>query len=98
MKKEDWIRKLTSRKFWLALAAFIAGLVAFIKSPSDSTEAITSLIMSFGAVVAYIIGEGLTDAASVQSNQVVTYATSGYIETENEKPPESECEAEIGNE
>lgn len=90
MKKEDFIRKLTSRKFWMALAAFIAGLVAFINSPSGSTEAITSLIMSFGAVVAYIVGEGLTDVASIHADQTVTYTTSGYIDTEEEKPPENE--------
>lgn len=90
MTKNDWIRKLTSRKFWMALAAFISGLVAFINSPSGSPEAITSLIMSFGAVVAYIVGEGLADVASIHAVQTVTYTTSGYIETEDENPPDFE--------
>ena len=81
MTKEDWIRKLTSRKFWMALAGFIAGLVAFIHSPSGSSEAITSLIMSFGAVVAYIVGEGLADAAGAKADIL-------YLPDEEEKPPE----------
>ena len=34
MKKEDWIRKLTSRKFWLAIAGLVVGLVGFIQHPS----------------------------------------------------------------
>ena len=82
MTKDDWIRKLTSRKFWAAIAAFVAGLVTFFHSPSGSPEAITSLIMSFGAVVAYIVGEGIADAAG---------ASADIIELpEEEKPPEEE--------
>ena len=81
MTKEDWIRKLTSRKFWLAVAGLVAGIIAFVHSPSGSSEAITSLIMSFGSVVAYIVGEGLADAAGAQSDIV-------YIPQEEEKPPE----------
>ena len=79
MIKDDIKRKLCSRKFWMALAGFIAGLVAFIHSPSGSSEAITSLIMSFGAVVAYIVGEGLADAAGAKADML-------YME--EDKPPE----------
>ena len=59
----------------------IAGLVAFIHSPSGSSEAITSLIMSFGAVVAYIVGEGLADAAGAKAD---------VLYMEEDKPPEEE--------
>ena len=65
----------------MALAGFVAGLVAFIHSPSGSTEAITSLIMSFGAVVAYIVGEGLADAAGAKADMVYW---------EEDKPPEED--------
>lgn len=58
--KIDWKRKLTSRKFWLAVAAFIVGLVLAFKGQDEVS--ITGCVMSFGSVVAYIIGEGLTDA------------------------------------
>lgn len=80
MTKEDWFRKLCSRKFWAAIAGFVAGLVAFFKSPSGSGEAITSLIMSFGSVVAYIVGEGMADAAGAKADVVML--------PEEEKPPE----------
>ena len=80
MTKEDWIRKLTSRKFWMAVAGLVAGLVAFFRSPSGSGDAITSLIMSFGSVVAYIFGEGLADAAGAQADVIML--------PEEEKPPE----------
>lgn len=62
----DWKRKLTSRKFWMAVAGFITGLIAFINSPSGSPEAITSLVMQTGSIVAYIIGEGLADSNNSQ--------------------------------
>ena len=88
MTKEDWIRKLTSRKFWVAIAGFVAGLVAFIKSPSGSSEAVTGLIMSFGAVVAYIVGEGLADAIGAHSVQTVTYLSADDWQEPEEHPPE----------
>jgi len=88
MTKEDWIRKLTSRKFWLALAGLIAGLVAFFKQPTSDAEAITSLIMALGSVVAYCVGEGLADAAGAHAEQSVTYYVDDYTEDPEEKPPE----------
>ena len=59
----DWKRKLTSRKFWVAVAAFITPLMlAFGVSESDTTE-IVAIIMAGADVVAYIIAEGLVDAS-----------------------------------
>ena len=81
MKKEDWIRKLTSRKFWLAIAGLVVGLVGFIQHPSTDAEAITSLIMALGSVVAYIIAEGLVDAARE--------STTLYVDEPEEHPPEN---------
>lgn len=58
----DWKRKLTSRKFWMAVVAFITPLMlAFGVSESDTAE-IVAIIMAGADVVAYIIAEGLVDA------------------------------------
>ena len=57
----DWKRKLTSRKLWMAVAGFVTGVVLLVTG--GATEAnITGCVMALGSVVAYIIGEGLTDA------------------------------------
>lgn len=64
MNKIDWKRKLTSRKFWLAVVAFATGIMAAFKVDAETVEAVGGLIMSGAAVVAYIIGEGLADAAN----------------------------------
>ncbi len=62
--KDNIIRKLTSRKFWLATAAFISGLIAAFGGEAAVAETVSGCIMSGAAVVAYIIGEGLTDSVS----------------------------------
>ena len=80
MTKQDWIRKLTSRKFWAAVAGFVTGLVAFLQNPTGEATSITALIMAFGSLVAYIIAEGLIDAAHEQADT--------YIVEPEEKPPE----------
>ena len=80
MTKEDWIRKLTSRKFWIAVAGLITGLVGFMKNPTTDGEAITALIMALGSVVAYVIAEGLVDAARENADT--------YVVEPEEKPPE----------
>ncbi len=82
MLKEDWIRKLTSRKFWLAVAGLVCGLVNFLQHPTTDTEVISSLILALGSVVAFCISEGLVDAAR-EGGDV-------YVEPPEEKPPEEE--------
>ena len=64
MKKEDIIRKLTSRKFWLALIGFITALLIFFNVDSASVEKITSIIMAGGSLIAYILAEGFADGAN----------------------------------
>lgn len=65
MKNIDWKRKLTSRKLWLAVAGFVAGLVLALNGSAEAAETVSGCIMSGASVVAYIVGEGLTDAASI---------------------------------
>ena len=58
----DWKRKLTSRKFWMAVVAFITPLMlAFGVSESNAAQ-IVAIIMAGADVVAYIIAEGMVDA------------------------------------
>lgn len=61
----DWKRKLTSRKFWTAVANFVGMLLVAFHVPEGSVTQITALIMSGAGVIAYILAEGMTDAANV---------------------------------
>ncbi len=62
--KIDWKRKLTSRKFWVSVAGFVTGLVVIFGGSQDTADKISGSIMSGAAVVGYVLGEGLTDAAN----------------------------------
>lgn len=64
MKNIDWAKKLTSRKFWLAVVGLASGLVIAFNGSAETAETVSGCIMSLASVVAYIIGEGLTDASS----------------------------------
>lgn len=61
MEKIDWKRKLTSRKFWLAVATFVTMLMIFLKVDKGTAEQVAALIMAGATVIGYIVGEGLAD-------------------------------------
>lgn len=60
----DWKRKLSSRKFWVAVAGFVSGLIVALGGAQEVATQVSGLIMSGAAVVAYIVGEALADASS----------------------------------
>lgn len=62
--KIDWIRKLTSRKFWVALVGFVTALLVAFNVDAGSIEQVTSIIMSFASLIAYILAEGFIDATN----------------------------------
>lgn len=71
MKNFDWKRKLTSRKFWMALAAFVAGLILAFKGDAATAETVSGCIMSAASVIAYALGEGLADAGNKSNDEKV---------------------------
>ena len=64
MKWEDIQRKLTSRKFWLAIGSFVSMLIVALGGAEETATQVSALIMAGAAVVAYIIGEGMVDAGA----------------------------------
>jgi len=60
----DLKRKLTSRKFWLALVGFITPIMVMYKVPQETIAQVTSIIMAGATLIAYILAEGFTDAMS----------------------------------
>ena len=68
----DWKKKLTSRKLWVAVAGLVSGLVLAFKGSAELAETISGCVMAVASVIAYIVGEGLTDAAYANSNSTST--------------------------
>ena len=65
MKGINWVRKLTCRKLWTAVASFVSMMIVAMGGAENSATQVTALIMAGASVVAYIIGEGLTDSANI---------------------------------
>lgn len=67
--KIDWKRKLTSRKLWVALAGFVAGMIVIFGGSQETADKISGSIMSAAAVVGYVVGEGLADSTNGSHNE-----------------------------
>lgn len=67
MKKEDIIRKITSRKLWMAVAMFVSGLILAFDGENSTAETVSGCIMQGGAVVSYILAEGWADASGAEA-------------------------------
>ena len=61
--KINWKSKLTSRKFWLAVVGFVVPLLLAFGVPQIDVDQVVAIIMAGADLIAYIIGEGLIDAA-----------------------------------
>lgn len=61
--KINWLRKLTSRKLWVAIATMVTGYIMAFGGDAQTAETVAGCIMSTAAAVAYLIGEGLADSA-----------------------------------
>lgn len=68
MKEINWKRKLTSRKLWTAIGSFVSMMILATGGTESTATQITALIMAGASVVAYIIGEGLTDSAHIETS------------------------------
>lgn len=75
-----WVNKLTSRKLWVAVAAFVSGLIVAFKGDAETAEVVSGIILQGAAVLGYLLAEGLVDAKGAAS---VTVVPSEYV------PPDS---------
>lgn len=64
MTREDIIRKLTSRKFWIAVAAFLASVGASVAGiqTENTTIATVGIVCSVVSAAIYAAAEAYVDA------------------------------------
>lgn len=60
----DWKRKLTSRKFWMAVVGLVTQLMIAGGATESSVTQVTAVIMAAAVLITYILAEGWTDSAS----------------------------------
>ena len=68
MKKIDWVRKLTSRKFWASIATFVSMMIIACGGTENQSTQATALIMAGASIIAYVIAEGFADATYTDDN------------------------------
>lgn len=62
-----WVNKLTSRKLWVAVAAFVSGLIVAFKGDAETAEVVSGIILQGAAVLGYLLAEGLVDAKGAEA-------------------------------
>ena len=67
--KIDWKRKLTSRKFWLAVVGFVTPIMIACGATDIAVDQTVAVIMGGATLIAYIVGEGIADAASNKNDK-----------------------------
>ena len=67
--KINWKQKLTSRKFWAAVITFVTSILVAFGVPDLTIEQVIAIISAASAMIAYIIGEGLVDAARINNSE-----------------------------
>ena len=65
--KINWKQKLTSRKFWAAVTGFVTAMMVAFGVDDLTMEQVVALITAASTLIAYIIGEGMVDAARINS-------------------------------
>ena len=63
----NWKQKLTSRKFWAAIAAFAVSVLTAFGIEQVTIEQVTAIIAAVSTMIAYILGEGLVDSARIKA-------------------------------
>ena len=61
------LRKLTSRKLWMALAGIATGIAMALGAESTEITAVAGAVTAIASVVTYIITEGKVDAEGVKN-------------------------------
>lgn len=67
----DWKQKLTSRKFWATVVNFVTQLMIGFNVAESEVTKVAAIIMAGAGVIAYIVGEGMADAAGAKGDVVI---------------------------
>lgn len=75
--KDEIIQKLTSRKFWVAVAAFLGSIATTVGGLSTDNEAvaITGIICGTASAAIYAAAEAYTDGARAKADTKTTATT-----------------------
>lgn len=64
---KDFLKKLTSRKLWLAIAGVATGIAIIFGADAGEISTVAGAVLSVISVVTYIVTEGKVDAEGVKN-------------------------------
>lgn len=76
------LRKLTSRKLWMALAGVATGVAMALGADASEVQTVAGAVTALVSAVTYIIVEGKVDAEDVKNTTVQIQNTLEVIEDE----------------
>ena len=77
------LRKLSSRKLWLAAAGIAAGLAMALGVEASDVSAVAGAVTALSSVITYIVTEGKLDAERVKTAvENIQQAADALTETE----------------
>ena len=86
---KDILRKLSSRKLWMAVAGIVTGVAIALGVDASDIEVIVGAVVSVISAITYIVVEGKVDAESVKNAIESTQEAIDVIESiKNEKEDE----------
>lgn len=59
-------QKLSSRKFWVALATIISGILMMFGYAETDIQAVSGAVLTIGGAIGYMISEAIIDSQSVK--------------------------------
>ena len=66
MKNNDLKKKLSSRKFWVALSALACAICVMFGVDEMTVEKLAATISALGVLVTYILTEGYIDSKRIE--------------------------------
>ena len=69
MRGIDWKQKLSSRKFWMAVSAFVCAICVIFGVDELTVEKLAAIISALGVLAAYILTEGYVDTKRIEKEK-----------------------------
>lgn len=66
----NWKQKLSSRKFWAAVAGFVTAILVALNYDQLSIEKVIGIVSGTAVLITYIVGESIVDASRVENEQL----------------------------
>jgi len=70
MNRSTWKRKLSSRKLWASLIAWLTSVLTAFNIPESAIGQVALILSGIGALVVYVLAEGSTDKARAEHESI----------------------------